>query len=426
MASNELWDTAKEVIPLGVQTLSKAPWRYVNGVFPKMVISGKGCYMNCADDPRKYIDYVMGLGPILLGYCFPPIDYNVIHTLTNYGNLFSLEHPFTIILAEHLRNIIPCAEQVRFCKNGSDATEGAVRIARAYSGKYDVAYCGYHGYHDWYACEGELNRGIPPQNKQLMHRFTWNNLDSLKTLLMTLPIGTVICEVPPEDSQEQHGFLKDAIELAHKYDAVFILDEVVTGFRYSMSGAMGLLGVVPDMACFSKGMGNGYPIAAICGKKEIMQVLGDGAFFSSTFAGELVGISAAIAVIDFMHRNPVIEHIWKMGDRLRDGMQSVIDDKGLPIKLWGNAPRTIIRCYDKEGKESNELKSLFLQEMCKRGVFMGVPTFISYSHTADDIDRTVDAFNGCSDLLVRAVDEGTDKFMEGDYIDMKGLHRYWK
>jgi glutamate-1-semialdehyde aminotransferase len=189
---------------------------------------------------------------------------------------------------------------------------------------------------------------------------------------------------------------------------------------------MGLLDVVPDLACCGKAMGNGYSIAAICGKKEIMQVLGDGVFFSSTFAGELVGISAAIAVLNFIADNPVIEHIWKMGNRLRDGMQSIIDNKGLPIKLWGNAPRTIIRCYDKEDKESNELKSLFLQEMCKRGVFMGVPTFISYSHTADDIDRTVDAFNDCSNLLVRAVDEGTDKFMEGDYINMKGLHRYWK
>jgi glutamate-1-semialdehyde aminotransferase len=271
-----------------------------------------------------------------------------------------------------------------------------------------------------------MARGIPPQHKQLVHKFVWNNLDSLKMLLTTFPIGVVICEVPPEDSQEQHAFLKDAIELAHKYGAVFILDEVVTGFRYSMSGAMGLLGVTPDMACFSKGMGNGYPIAAICGRKDIMSVIGDGVFFSSTFAGELVGVTAAIAVIDFLKEHPVISHIWEMGERLRNGMQSIIDSTGLPMKLWGNAPRTIIKCYDKDGKESNELKSLFLQEMCKRGVFMGVPTFISYAHTASHIDRTVDAFNDCSSVLVRAVDEGTDKFMEGDYISMKGMNRYWR
>jgi len=178
------------------------------------------------------------------------------------------------------------------------------------------------------------------------------------------------------------------------------------------------------VACFSKGMGNGYPIAAICGRKEIMQVLDDGAFFSSTFAGELVGISAAIATIDFIEHNKVITHIWKMGDRLRSGMQTIIDEKHLPMKLWGNAPRTIVKCYDSEGNESNELKSLFLQEMCKRGIFMGVPTLISYSHAADDIDRTIDAFNDCSNLLVRAVEEGTDKFMEGDYIDMTGLKRH--
>jgi glutamate-1-semialdehyde 2,1-aminomutase len=243
---------------------------------------------------------------------------------------------------------------------------------------------------------------------------------------MTLPIGVVICEVPPEDSQDQQGFLKDAIELAHKFNAVFILDEVVTGFRYSLSGAMGLLDVVPDIATFSKGMGNGYPIAAICGKKEFMSVLEDGVFFSSTFAGELVGISAAIATMEFVATTNVIPHIWAMGDRLRKGMQAVIDSHALPMKLWGNAPRTIIKCYDAEGKESNELKSLFLQEMCKRGIFMGVPTFISYSHTPVDIDRTVDAFNTCADILVRAVEEGTDKFMEGDYINMKGLNRYWK
>lgn len=426
MASNyDLWQKAEELIPMGVNTLSKAPHRYVNGVFPQFIHHGRGCHVVDMDG-KVYIDYVMGLGPILLGYKFSAVDNEVIRQINRIGTLFSLENPRTISLAMMLNEHIPCAEQIRFCKNGSDATEGAVRIARAYSGRYDVAYCGYHGFHDWCACEGELNRGIPLQHKQLMHKFVWNNLQSLEALLANIPIGVVICEVPPEDSQNQQGFLKDAIELAHKYNAVFILDEVVTGFRYSLSGAQGLLGVMPDMATFSKGMGNGYSIAAICGKKEIMSTLCDGVFFSSTFAGELVGISAAIAVINFITHNPVIDHIWKMGNRLRDGMQTIIDDKKLPIKLWGNAPRTIIRCYDKEGKENNELKSLFLQEMCKRGVFMGVPTFISYSHSADDIDRTVDAFHGCSNILLRAVDEGTDKFMEGDYINMKGLNRYWK
>jgi glutamate-1-semialdehyde aminotransferase len=412
--SEALWERAIRIIPKGTQTLSKGPDQFVDGVAPKYLVRGKGCHVWDVDG-NEYIDYPMALGPFILGYGYPAVVEAVSRQMRN-GNTFTLMHPMEVELAELLVDIIPCAEMVRFGKNGADATMAAIRVARAYTGRDHIAYCGYHGCHDWYAVTTSLDKGIPQFNRELIHAFEYNNPTSLETLFDQYPnqIGTVIMEQPGTEPAD--NFLQKVIDIAHKNGALFVLDEICTGFRYALGGAQEYYGIVPDLACLGKGMANGLPISAVVGKKEYMKEL-EGIFFSLTFSGEILAMAAALATINEIRTKNVIPYIWEKGKKLREGLKKAAQEAGVNMLVPGNPPRSGLVFRDNAGKESPDLKSLFLQETVKRGILFGGPVYITFSLTDEDIKQTLAASFEALKIVKKAVDGGgVDKFMEGKKI----------
>jgi glutamate-1-semialdehyde aminotransferase len=381
--SNRLWERAQRVIPAGTQTLSKAPSQFVDGVSPKFLARGSGCHVWDVDG-NEYIDWPMALGPILLGYDYPTVTDAVVAQVRE-GTTFTLMHPSEVVLAERLVEVIPCAERVRFAKNGADATGGAIRAARALTGREHVIATGYHGYHDWYIATTERDAGVPQVHRELTHAVAFNDLPELEAALSAHQPAAVIMELPGTEPDD--GYLQAAVDLTHRHDALFILDEIVTGFRYALGGAQELYGIRPDLACLGKGMANGYPLASVVGSAEAMEAF-ERIFFSMTYSGETIALAAALATLDVLQSEPVIEQIWARGEQLRAGLRGLAGQVSFGVTLLGNPPRSAL-AFDDGAGDSIELRALFLQECHKRGVLFGVPMFPTYSHTEQDIAHTL-------------------------------------
>ncbi|MEK6531435.1 MAG: aminotransferase class III-fold pyridoxal phosphate-dependent enzyme [Deltaproteobacteria bacterium] len=418
--SDELWLRAKEIIPAGTQTLSKGPDQFVRGVTPKYLKKGLGCRVWDVDG-NEYIDYPLALGPILLGYNYAPVTEAVVNQIRE-GTTFTLMHPLEVEVAEMLVSLIPSAEMVRFAKNGADVTSAAVKVARAATGRDHIAYCGYHGCQDWYAVTTPRNKGIPTALAGLMHGFEYNKIETLERVFSEHPkdIACVIMEVPATDPAIDpatgKNFLQLVKDLAHKFGALFVLDEIVTGFRYSLGGAQEYYDVTPDLSCFGKGMANGFAISAIVGLKDFMKELNE-VFFSMTYSGDTVGLAAAKATITEIMNKPVIEHIWKTGGKLRSGVNGYAEALGVDLRIYGREPRGGISVKNKKGEDDLLLKSIFLQETVKRGILFGGPVFISYSHNDPDIQKTIDASKEAIDVLKSAIDcNDPGSFLEGEPI----------
>jgi glutamate-1-semialdehyde aminotransferase len=399
--SNRLWERAQRVIPGGTQTLSKAPSQFVDGVSPKFLERGKGSHVWDVDG-NEYIDYPMALGPITLGYDHPAVTDAVVAQI-HRGTTFTLMHPLEVELAELLVEMIPCAERVRFAKNGADATGGAVRAARAFTGREHVIATGYHGYHDWYIASTERNAGIPAFNRELIHAAPFNDIQALERLLGEHDVAAVIMEIPGQQPGE--GYLQGALDLAHRHGALLILDEIVTGFRYALGGAQELYGLTPDLACFGKGMANGYPLAAVVGREEPMRAFEE-IFFSMTYSGETVSLAAALATLGVLRSEPVLDWIWARGAELRAGIERLAANVSFGVDLAGNPPRSAVNFSDGSGEPSLPLRGLFLQECHKRGVLFGVPIFPTYSHTEQDISQTLAAVEAAFEVMEEAHNSG--------------------
>jgi glutamate-1-semialdehyde aminotransferase len=385
--SDKLWERAVRVIPAGTQTLSKAPSQFVEGVSPKFLARGKGSHVWDVDG-NEYIDYPMALGPILLGYDFPAVSEAVIAQVRE-GTTFTLMHPLEVEVAEAMVDAIPCAQRVRFAKNGADATGGAIRAARALTGREHVIATGYHGYHDWYIASTELRKGVPELHRQLIHPVVFGDLPALEAQLDRIDCAAVIMELPAAEPPE--GYLQAAVEAAHRRGALLILDEIVTGFRYAMGGAHELYGFMPDLACFGKGMANGYPLAAVVGSDGAMAAF-DEIFFSMTYSGETLSLAAAKATLQVLRDEPVLDHIWSTGRALREGLAALGEEASFELQLVGNPPRSAMTFAEQPGGEPHDLlRAIFLQETHKRGVLFGVPIFPTYSHSRDDVRATLDA-----------------------------------
>lgn len=437
-ASDALWERARRVIPGGTQTLSKAPSQFVEGVSPKFLRRGRGAHVWDVDG-NEYIDYPMALGPILLGYDHPAVTEAVVRQV-HEGTTFTLMHPLEVELAELLVELIPCAERVRFAKNGADATGGAIRAARALTGREHVIATGYHGYHDWYIASTERNAGVPEANRGLIHTVPFDDLAALGEALARWPTAAVIMEIPAHAPSE--GYLDAALALAHDHGALLVLDEIVTGFRYALGGAQELYGFTPDLACLGKGMANGYPLAAVVGREEPMRAFEE-IFFSMTYSGETVALAAAMATLQVMRSEPVLEHIWARGRELRAGIERLAAGVGFAVELAGNPPRSALTfgagagagagadadagagagadgdagagagagtaagADDSEGETSSALlRGLFLQECHERGVLFGGPIFTSYSHDEHDIARTLEVVAAAFDRMQEAHSAG--------------------
>ena len=413
--SEALWKRAIKVIPGGTQTLSKAPNRFVQGISPKYLSFGKGCYVWDVDG-NKYLDYPMALGPIILGYDYPCVTRQVIKQL-HKGTTFTLMHPLEVELAELLTEVVPCIEMVRFSKNGVDATAAAIRLARAYTGREHIAFYGYHGYQDWYMVTTSNNKGIPKILAKFMHPFQYNKIETLEEIFSEYPhqIAAVIMEQP--GIEPQNNFLQKIKDVTHRNGAVFILDEMVTGFRYALGGAQEYYKVTPDLACFGKGMANGFPISCVGGKKEIMQEFNQ-VFFSTTFGGETLSLAAAIATINEIRKKNVIKHLWRLGLQWKNGFNKIAKSIGVDVEVSGAGPRTHFIFRDRLGKDSLEMRSLFMQETIKRGILFGGPVFMTYSHTDKDIERTLGVSGVALRIFKKAIANGDiNRYMEGSKIE---------
>jgi len=391
--SLQLFEKAKNVIPSCTQTFSKGWSQYPFGVSPVFLKKADGCFVWDMDG-NKFIDWPMALGPVLLGHNYQKINEPVKKQIDS-GIAFSLSHYKEIEFAEELCRIIPCAEMVRFGKNGSDATSGAIRAARAYTGRDIIACCGYHGWQDWYIATTSRNKGVPVAVQHLTKTFEYNKISSLKKLFDQYPdnIACVILEptslIPPEK-----GFLNKVNDIAHENGSIVIYDECWTGFRWAVGGAQEFFKVTPDLACFGKALGNGYPISAVVGRREIMSIF-DEIFYSFTFGGDLIGITAGLSVLKEITANDVITYIWKLGKMLIQGISLLIDKYNLSerIQVIGYPPKIFLLFMDDNGEDNFLLKSLVQQEMINKGILYAGYHIVSYSHTSEEIKYTLDAYD---------------------------------
>ena len=407
----ELFERAKGVIPGGVVG-ARHPRNFVEGEYPIFLESGKGGRVWDVDG-NEYIDLMCGYGPISLGYREKEVDDAVIEMIREKGFCFSITPPYQPQLAEKLQEIIPCSERSIFTKTGSDAMTAAVRIARAYTGRVKVIRCGFHGWHDWCV---EVKGGIPKKLYEDVYEFRYNDLDQLEDLMkkhgddvaaITLtPFGHPLHEKMQEPAP---GFLEGVRELATKYGAVLIFDEIRTCFRLRLGGAQELYGVVPDLAVVGKGMANGYAIAAVTGRAEVMKGIAEGeVFVSSTYFGNSDGYVAALKTIEIMERENVIQNIWEKGNRFLDKLRDIIGKYNVGAELSGVAPMYFITFKRDKAGLFRKRRTDFYTQLIRRGVFLAPyhHGYICYRHTEEDLE-----------IAAKAVDEALAYVQEkyGDF-----------
>lgn len=411
--SAELLERALRVIPLGSQTFSKSKTQYPEGVSPFFIARAKGSHTWDVDG-NEYIDFVSSLAAITLGYNDPDVDAAVAAQLQQ-GIIFSLPHPLEMEVAEKMISMVPCAEMVRFGKNGSDATSGAVRLARAYTGRDRIAACGYHGWQDWFIGSTPRNRGVPATVRELTHAFTYNDVSSLQQLLERFPgqFAAVILE-PMNIVEPKGGFLESVKALAHEHGAVLVFDETITGFRFAKGGAQEYFNVMPDLATFGKGLANGYPLSAVVGGEKIMRLMEE-IFFSFTFGGETLSLAASSATLDKLQKQPVIETLRERGEQLIKGVQGLIAKHGVDdiVEISGNPVWSFLKIKSAGGFTEWQLKTLALQELFARGILMIGSHNLSYAHSRADIERLIAVYDEVFPVLRAAVrDRQMDKLLK--------------
>lgn len=401
--SEKFLERALRTIPLGSQTFSKSKTQYPMGVSPFFIQRGKGSRVWDVDG-NEYVDFINSLAAVTLGYCDPDVDTAVRAQLED-GVIFSLPHPIEMQVAEKIVKLVPCAEKVRFGKNGSDATAGAIRLARAFTNRDHVAVCGYHGWQDWYIGTTARNRGVPQATRNLSHTWSYNDLDSLARLFQKYPdkVAAVILE-PMNVAEPLPGFLESVKELTQQHGALLIFDETVTGFRYAIGGAQQYFGVTPDLATFGKGLANGYPVSAVAGRADVMQLMEE-VFFSFTFGGETLSLAAALATMQKLEREPVTETLYTQGRKIISGLQARIAAAGAEdfLSVTGNPTWSFFLIKDAGACSQWQIKTLFMQEMLARGILTLGTHNMSFSHSDADLAKLFDAYDEVIPMLVEGV-----------------------
>ncbi len=399
--SNELYNRALNLIPSLTQTLAKGPTQHINGIAPKYLKRGKGSHVWDVDG-NEYLDYSMGIGPLSLGYAYDKVDDAIKEQLKD-GITFSLMHPLEVEVAEMIHEVIPNADAVRYSKTGADVTSAAVRIARAFTKRDKVLCCGYHGWHDWYVSVTARNFGIPQAVQELTSTFNYNDIQSVKDSL-DQDTACVILE-PFVFEKPKENFLQELKEVCEANGILLIFDEMWTGFRISLGGAQEYFNVKADLACFSKAVANGMPIAILTGRKDIMDLLDKDIFFYTTFGGEALSLAAAKATINEIKEKDVPGFLQKQGNKLKEGYNKIAADLGINYtKCSGYGCRTIISFNESAGNPL-ELKSLIQQELIKRGILWSGFHNMSFSHSDEDIEYTLTAYKEVLPILKKAVEE---------------------
>ncbi len=326
--------------------------------------------------------------------------------------------------AEELRALLPAAEMVKFCKDGSIAVDGAVRLARAYTGRDMIAICADHPFFstsDWFIGTTEMNAGIPGAVRDLSVKFRYNDLASLEALFQQFP-GQIACVVMEAARTEEPkpGYLEQLKALTHAHGAVLIFDELITGFRWHLRGAQHVYGVTADLSTYGKALANGFSVSALAGRREIMELGGfdhdrERVFLLSTTHGsETHELAAALATMRFMRDNPVVETLYARGERLRRGVERAVSQAGLEghVGVMSRDCNLLFFTRDAELQPSQGFRTLFMQELIKRGII--APSFVvSYSHSEQDIDRTVEVVAEALELYRRALENGVEGYLEG-------------
>lgn len=403
--SEKLLTRALTTVPLGAQTFSKSHVQFPLGSAPFFLTRGEGSRVWDVDG-NEYLDFVNALLAVSLGYNDPDVTAAVFDQLKQ-GVSFSLAHPIEMLLAEKMIAMIPCAEMVRFGKNGSDATAGAIRLARAYTGRDRVAVCGYHGWQDWYIGATTRNLGVPKATQDLTHRFIYNDLASLEKLFAEYPneFAAVILE-PMNIEYPQAGFLAAVKKITQQAGAILIFDEMITGFRFAKGGAQEYFGVTPDLAAFGKGMANGYPLSAIVGRKDLMKLMED-IFFSFTFGGETLSLAAALATLTKIETQPVLETLVTRGTQLQSGVQQLIKQHGLEkiLSLSGHPSWSFLIFQATASYSPLQLKTFWMQEILARGILSFGTHNLSYAHSEQDIKTLLAVYDEVFFLLQQAVQQ---------------------
>jgi glutamate-1-semialdehyde aminotransferase/spore coat polysaccharide biosynthesis protein SpsF (cytidylyltransferase family)/predicted dehydrogenase len=411
-------ERAESVIPGCAQTFSKGANQHVRGVAPLFLAKGKGCRVWDVDG-NEYIDYIQGLLPNILGYANEEVNAAVAEQL-GQGHSFSLPHPLEVALAERLTRLIPCAEKVRFGKNGSDATAGAVRAARAFTVRERIACCGYHGWQDWFIGSTTRSAGVPLAVRSLTHPFAYNDLGSLQKLFSEHrgEFAAVIME-PANFYPPAEGFLEGVKSLAHQHGALLIFDEICSGFHFGLGGAQKKFGVIPDLACFGKAMGNGLPISCVVGRADVMKVFED-IFFSFTFGGEVASMAAAMKVLDILEGTDALPRINVNGRLLQEGLNAMAKQAGLQerIRCVGYPFWSLIKFLDADGNDSFLVRSLFTQECVKRGVLLLATHNMTAAHDPLAIEHTLRVYAEVCKTLAKWLGEPrAEEHLEGEMIE---------
>ncbi|MCC6278779.1 MAG: aminotransferase class III-fold pyridoxal phosphate-dependent enzyme [Oligoflexia bacterium] len=401
--SEAFLERALKTIPLGSQTFSKSKTQFPLGVSPYFIKKAKGSHVWDLDG-NEYIDFISALASITLGYSDPDVDAAVKAQLED-GVIFSLPHPIEAQVAEQITEMVPCAEMVRFGKNGSDATAGAVRLARAATGRDHVLVCGYHGWQDWYIGVTARNRGVPAATRALTHIFNYNDISSLEKYFKEFKdqVAAVIME-PANVTMPLKGFLEEVKSLTHKNGAVLIFDETITGFRYANGGAQEYFGVTPDLATFGKGLANGYPVSAIAGRRDLMKLMEE-IFFSFTFGGETLSLAAASCTLNKLKTKPILTDIAKTGAEILKTTEALIKKHQCEefLSVSGHPAWSFLVFKDAPDVSLWHLKTLFMQEMFSRGILTFGGHNLNHAHSTQDTQKLSQAYDEVFSMLSLAV-----------------------
>lgn len=419
--SREQQRRLRQVVPGGSHTYAKGDDQWPEQS-PGVIERGNGCHVWDADG-NEFIEYGMGLRAVTLGHAYPEVVAAVRASL-ELGNNFTRPSRLELECAEAFLDIVRGAEMVKFTKDGSSATSAALKLARAYTGRKLVAICAEHpffSYDDWFICTTTMDGGIPRAVRDETLRFKYNDIASVKALFDAQPgaIAAVLLEAARID-EPKGGFLEELQALCQKEGAVLIFDEMITGFRWHLGGAQATYGVVPDLSTFGKALANGFALSALCGKRELMRLGSrereqDNVFLLSTTHGaETPGLAAALATMKVYREQPVIEHLYRQGERLRTGFKAAAARHGLSehVDVMGRAPNLLFSTRGQQKEPSQSYRTLFLQETIRRGVLM--PSLVvSYSHSDADIDHTLAAIDGAMAVYASALANGTEPYLVG-------------
>ncbi len=420
----KLWKKAKTLIPGGNQLLSKRAEIFLPELWPAYYSKAKGVEIWDLDG-RKYLDFsIMAVGACVLGYADPDINKAVIAAVKR-GSNSTLNVPEEVELAELLIKLHPWAKMVRYARTGGESMAVAARIARAYTGRDTIAFCGYHGWADWYLAtnlkdENGLNdhllsglepKGVPQGLRGTIVPFHYNKIEELERIVEEYDgkLAAIIME-PVHTTEPKDDFLEKVRAIADRIGAVLVFDEITVGFKLALGGAHLLYGVEPDMAIFGKTISNGYPMAAIIGKKDVMQAAQD-TFISSSYWTEAIGPVAALATIKKMKRVHLVKHYLRIAKAVRNILREASGRHGVPIEI---AEVVAILTLVFKGEDGQAARTLFTQEMLKRGILAGGVFYASYAHTPAHLARYKKAVNEVFAIIAHArADGGVGRFLEG-------------